>query len=240
MSAEGYSGPEFTTTADVAAAITAALAGLPGDAVVSVNTKTGAVVITAADVGASPSGHTHDARYYTETELDALLTAALASYLLKTGTQTYTGDLTVSDVGGTKKYRLKSSGGDLDLDGAGKSLFVSVYVNPDFTGGQRVYLRLEDGAQLAHMVGRWILAPTAFSGVYTFDGDSATGLAKLGAVNNGVANWSMIPFGAKFNGTGPPSTGTIAANQVGAIALCNDGLYEATAAGSPGTWVKRG
>lgn len=46
-------------------------------AVSSVNGETGAVVLSAADVGASATGHTHDDRYYTETETDALLSGII-------------------------------------------------------------------------------------------------------------------------------------------------------------------
>lgn len=39
----------------------------------SVNGKTGAVTLSASDVGAAASSHTHDDRYYTETEVDSKL-----------------------------------------------------------------------------------------------------------------------------------------------------------------------
>jgi hypothetical protein len=184
------------------------------------------------------------AGYVDPTELSTALaayvttTAAAAAFVEAVGDSTITGSLTIAGTG--KNYRLKTSGGDLDFDAAGKALFISVYANADYTGGQRVYFRLEEAAQLAHAVGRFVFSTTPFSGTYTLDVEPAVGIARVGALNDGVANWGRIQFGAKFNGAGPPSTGTVAANQVGAIVLCNDGLYEATAAGTPGTWVKRG
>lgn len=47
--------------------------------VTSVNSKTGAVNLNASDVGAAESGHTHDDRYYTETETNNLLAGKAAA-----------------------------------------------------------------------------------------------------------------------------------------------------------------
>lgn len=70
----GDAAVQFTANAahDKAVAVETALANIdfPVD---SVNGKTGIVVLTAADVGAAVTGHNHDARYYTETELDGFL-----------------------------------------------------------------------------------------------------------------------------------------------------------------------
>jgi hypothetical protein len=46
----------------------------PADAVVSVNGQTGAVSLDYSDVGAAPAVHNHDDAYYTESEVDTLLT----------------------------------------------------------------------------------------------------------------------------------------------------------------------
>ena len=52
-------------------------------AVSSVNGFTGTVVLDADDVGASPLGHTHDTRYYTQAEVDSMLSgvSSLNSYV---------------------------------------------------------------------------------------------------------------------------------------------------------------
>lgn len=44
-----------------------------GGGVISINGQSGVVALDAADVGAAPASHNHDDRYYTETEVDALL-----------------------------------------------------------------------------------------------------------------------------------------------------------------------
>lgn len=72
---------------------------------------------------------------------------------------------------GVKGYRFRQSGASLDVEGAGADLFLSVFENGDFTGDQFQYLRLENGAQLAHASGKWIFVDGPSGGaVHTLDG----------------------------------------------------------------------
>ncbi len=55
----------------------------------------------------------------------------------------------------TKGYRFKTSGSDLDLDGAGKPLFVSIFSSADFGGTQRFYLKFDSTGHNADAYGNW-------------------------------------------------------------------------------------
>jgi hypothetical protein len=145
---------------------------------------------------------------------------------------TITGDLVVADDDPAERaYRLKTSGSALDLDAAASDLFLSVYVNADFSGTQRTYLRLESGAQLAHAIGRWLFAASPFAGSGVADLDATTGVAAVGA-KNGLANIRLC--GYKATG-GAPSTGTWAA---GDVVIDSAGVWHlCSAGGTPGTWT---
>lgn len=204
-----------------------------GGGIVSVNGETGpAVTLDADDVGAAAAAHNHD-----------------ADYLSLDGGE-IVGTVRIRDAGNTKSYRLRTSGGNLDLDAAGAKLVFSVFTNPDLTGTQRTYLVLENGASIAQAVGMWQWrvgpdgAETAridgTNGSADFTGrvevgshalDPATGVAELGSKNS----LSQMRL-AGFKGTsGAPTTGTWATGDVvldtaGAWHLC-------TAGGTPGTWL---
>ena len=55
----------------------------------------------------------------------------------------------------TKSYRFRTSGTDLDFDGAGKSLYISVYDNADYTGIQRTYLIFGQGSNYVTAKNYW-------------------------------------------------------------------------------------
>jgi hypothetical protein len=180
--------------------------GLGGAAILSVGTTTGTVA--AGD--------------------DARITGALQR---ATG-GTVTADLTVADnATATKAYRFKVSGGSLDLDAAGEDLYLSAYPNADFTGTQRTYARYEADTQLAHLLGRHLIAAGAFDGSGVADLDPSTGVAAVGAKNS-LTNVRFCGFKAT---AGAPSTGTwttgdVVLDSAGAWHLC-------TAGGTPGTWT---
>ncbi len=191
--------------------------------------------ITKAMVGLGNVDNTSDASKAISTATQAALdlkadTTDLDGYLPLTG-GTVTGNLTVRDSGTpTRAYRFKTNGSALDFDAAGLDLFVSAYAEPDFTGTQRNYLRLEADAQLAHALGRWLFAAGAFDSTGPLDVDTATGTTGVGA-KNGLVN---VPFAGRRSGVGPPTTGTWAsADVVQAV----DGFWQCTVGGTPGTWV---
>lgn len=105
--------------------------------------------------------------------------ADLAGYLPLTG-GTLTGDLTVDganlsvmradDLGG---YRLRTTGGELDFEVAGKNLYLSYFANPDFTGAQTNLLRLEPGGP--HLIGHTVIGTGPFDAVYDFNPAVAAG-----------------------------------------------------------------
>jgi hypothetical protein len=84
-------------------------------------------------------------------------------------------DLTIKAADDSKAYRFRRSGEALDFEGAGQSLYISVFENGDFSGDQFQYLRLENAAGLAHATGRWIFADGPFgAAVHTLDGFTNT------------------------------------------------------------------
>ena len=142
---------------------------------------------------------------------------------------TVQGDATVAGTG--KAYRFKTSGASLDLDSAGTDLYLSAYPNADFTGTQRTYVRYEAGAQLAHLLGRQLIASGPFDSAGVADLDPATGVAALGAKNS-LTNVRLCGFKAT---TGAPTTGTWA---TGDVVLDSAGRwYLCSAGGTPGTWT---
>lgn len=156
--------------------------------------------------------------------------AALQGYLLKTG-GTITGNLGVQAAPGGKNYNLRTDGSNLDLEGAGADLFLSVWSDAAKAVTQRNYARYEAGAQLAHLLGRYVIAGSAFSGTFTLDVDPVAGTAKTGSKNG----YAGIPWAAMKLTAGAPTTDTWALfDHVSAT----DGIYRCTAAGTPGTWVK--
>lgn len=156
------------------------------------------------------------------------LVTALAGKLATTGGR-LTGDLTIGTAG-QKAYRLRQSGGALNFEAAGTSLYVGVFSAVDFGGAERVYLRLESGVELAHAAGRWEFA-TNVEGAAVHAIDATTGVAELGAKNS----LSSVRLVGRRATPGPPTTGTWTAGDSaqdsrGAWHLC-------TAGGTPGTWT---
>lgn len=152
------------------------------------------------------------------------------TYLPLTG-GTVTGNVTVQGAGGTKSYGFRTNGSNLDLEGAGADIFLSVWSGAGATGTQRNYARFESGAGIAHALGRWLFAAGAFDGTGVADLDPSTGVAAVGA-KNGLANIRLAGFKAT---AGAPTTGTWVAGDVvldsaGAWHLCTTG-------GTPGTWT---
>jgi hypothetical protein len=131
---------------------------------------------------------------------------------------------------GARAYRFKVTGGALNLDAAGASLYVGVFSAVDFAGTERTYLRLENGVTLAHAGGRWEFTDNVEdASVHAID--PVTGVAELGAKNS-LSNVRVVGRRAT---PGPPTTGTWVAGDTaqdsrGAWFLC-------TAGGTPGTWA---
>jgi len=112
---------------------------------------------------------------------------ALTGPFVFTGAMTEVGDFIITDVvapGSTKNYRMRTSGSNLDLDFAGSGLFLSGFLNADYTGGQFNYLRLENGANIAHAIGLWGFTGSAFGG-FTFQVSGTTGV--VSRIESGAA-----------------------------------------------------
>lgn len=73
-------------------------------------------------------------------------------------------------IGTGKRVRFRPTGGDIDVEGGGKDVYLSVWSNEDFTGSQHTYLRLEYNAGIAHAVGQWVFADSPFGGGHTLTG----------------------------------------------------------------------
>ncbi len=162
------------------------------------------------------------------------LTAADVGALALTG-GTVTGDVTVTgnetiQSGAGKAYRFRTNGSNLDLEGTGSDIFLSVWSGAAFNGTQQNYMRLESGAALLHLIGQVIFAASTFgAAVHTLD--PATGVASLGG-KNGLAAVKFCGFKAT---SGAPTTGTWAA---GDVVLDSAGVWHlCSVSGTPGTWT---
>jgi hypothetical protein len=119
-------------------------------------------------------------------------------------------NLTVIDTG-TKGYRLRQDGSDLDLEATGAALFLSVWSGTAFDGTQHHYLRLESGTHIAHASGIWQFAAGPFAGaVHTLDG-----------VNDRLGFHGADPVG-QATITGSRADGTALASLLTALALRGD------------------
>ena len=78
------------------------------------------------------------------------------------------GNFQIKNAADTKSYRFRTSGSDLDLDGSGSNLLVSMYSGAAFTGTQRFYLSFNSGSHYADAFGNWIFH-TAIFGANLFD-----------------------------------------------------------------------
>ncbi|MEU6365792.1 hypothetical protein ABZ876_08550 [Streptomyces sp. NPDC046931] len=90
-----------------------------------------------------------------------------------TGNLTDAGNLVVRDSNteATKGYRFRTSGGSLDTESGGTDWFWSTFPNPDFTGPQNNYFRMESGAAILHVTAEARFDATAFGGRgHTLDG----------------------------------------------------------------------
>lgn len=74
----------------------------------------------------------------------------------------------------TKSYRLRTSGADLDLESAGKKLYISNWENADYTGEQRTYIVLENEVNMVQAIGGWHFR-TAADGTTRHIIDGSTG-----------------------------------------------------------------
>lgn len=160
------------------------------------------------------------------------LPAALAALLAKAG-GTVTGDLTIdganltvqkADAGGG--YRLRTTGGDNDLD-VSRDTLISFFAEHDFTGVQTPLLRLEPAGP--HLIGRVQFGTSPYNNLH--DIDATTGVAGLGG-KNALAN---TRFCGRQASTGAPATGAWAAGDT--IQDAAGAWWFCTTAGTPGTWV---
>lgn len=76
-------------------------------------------------------------------------------------------------IGTGKRIRFRPTGGDIDVEGGGKDVYLSVWSGEDFSGAQHTYLRLEYNASIAHAVGTWLFSDSPFGGGHTLTGTTA-------------------------------------------------------------------
>jgi hypothetical protein len=127
-----------------------------------------------------------------------------------------TGNYTLRDaIAATKAYKFFTSGSDLDIAGAGKSIYFSVYDNADFSGEQRnkiLLLQGSDTTQLNKRIefvnGFWGTANhvidgaggATFSKVTLNAGTATAGTAPL-KFTSGVVNTTPEAGALEWNGT---------------------------------------
>lgn len=84
----------------------------------------------------------------------------------------------------TKAYRFRQNGSNLDIEGTGADIFLSVFSAAAYGGTQRNYLRIEAGAQLAHAIGTWEFTTTPFAAATaTIDGTTGN-IRTVGVMSN--------------------------------------------------------
>jgi hypothetical protein len=220
--------------------------GLGGAAILNVGTSAGTVAAgndsrlsdarTPTAHAASHAAAGSDPVTLTQAQITGLVSALAALLPLAGGT--ITGALTVQGytfgdmqlIGTGKAYRFRRSGANLDLEGAGVDMIVSVWSAGDFTGTQRSYDRYSADATNVQHAGKREYVTALYGGaVHTID--PTTGVASFGA-KNGLAN---LQFCGRRTSTGAPATGTwnagdLVIDSAGAWHLC-------TASGTPGTWT---
>lgn len=76
-----------------------------------------------------------------------------------------------------KNMRIRTTGGDIDFEGAGKSIFVSVWSTVNFTGTQRNKLVLESGSDNTQAIGNWQFRPAPFGASHHIISGLAGGVA---------------------------------------------------------------
>ncbi|NUS00593.1 MAG: hypothetical protein HOV67_35670 [Kribbellaceae bacterium] len=186
------------------------------------DTMTGDLVL---NDGTPDTANSAAAKAYVDALVALLAPLAGAAF---TGDVSVTGaNLTVKRGDGTGAYRLRVTGGGLDLEIAGLDVFISKWANPDFTGAQSNIMRWE--AAGPHLIGRVQFGTGDFDDVH--DIDSGTGVAALGA-KNGLSN---IRLCGRKTTTGAPTTGTWAA---GDTVLDSAGTWHlCTTGGTPGVWT---
>jgi hypothetical protein len=64
----------------------------------------------------------------------------------------------------TKSYRFRTNGSNLDIEGSGKDIFLSVWSGANYTGTQYNYFRLEAGVNIGHAIGLWLFDSGPFGG----------------------------------------------------------------------------
>jgi len=75
----------------------------------------------------------------------------------------------------TKGYRFRTTGSDLDLDGSGRSLLLSVYSDADFAGTQRTYMKFFAAQNTAQMFLAWEIQKTGGTTVIEWDPNVGAG-----------------------------------------------------------------
>ena len=138
-----------------------------------------------------------------------------------------TGNLTVRRADGLGGYRLRTTGGELDLEIAGKDVYISHWAGADFEGEQKNLLRLGHGGP--HFIGRSTFGAATHDAIHALD--ATTGVAELGARNS----LARVRVSGRRATAGPPTTeawdeGDTVQDVTGAWWLC-------TAGGTPGTWT---
>jgi hypothetical protein len=77
----------------------------------------------------------------------------------------------------TKSMRFRTNGGDIDVEGAGKSIFLSVWSAADYTGTQYNKLVLESGGNNTQAIGNWTFRPSGFGATHHNINGTAGGAA---------------------------------------------------------------
>ena len=89
---------------------------------------------------------------------------------------TVNGNLNVRDSDTpTKQYRFRTSGGSLDLEGAGSDMYVSIFQNADFTGTQNTKLIFQNSGT-SQAIGRWEFRDVGFGALRHLIDASSGGL----------------------------------------------------------------
>jgi hypothetical protein len=110
------------------------------------------------------------------------------------------GTAEVDSSSGSKSYRLRTTGGGLDFEGAGAGMYYSIWSGSAFTGAQYNYLMLANGSQSASAYGTW----TFYTGNSVGGGSPILVVSNSGSGSVGIGTTS--PQGALQINTATNST----------------------------------
>ncbi|HEX8923548.1 MAG TPA: hypothetical protein VF828_02340 [Patescibacteria group bacterium] len=153
------------------------------------------------------------------------------------------GNLEMDDtqVSPTKSYRLRTTGGSLDFEAAGAQMYLSTWSNADYTGTQRYYLVMENGANNAQALNTWQWRTGANATTrHTIDGSTGASVAFNQDLENtnfsigGSGNGGLFFVNGTTNRVGIGTTNPMFALDIKGDLNLTGTIFAAGTSGAPG------